>query len=137
MAAISQTPASVVLVSGTPATGTYGATVTAGMPIYRDAADSNQLKPCRANAAGTANCDGIALNNGADGQPGHYLPTGSVINLGATLVVGQTYSVSDAVAGEIVPNSDLGTTDFVTNLGVALTAANLMLSIVNSATAKP
>jgi hypothetical protein len=136
MAALSQTAANVLKTAGTSqSVGVSGGTITAGMPIYIDAADSNAIKACRANAAGTANCDGIALTGSSAGQPLVYCTIGN-INLGATLAVGQTYCVSDAVAGEIVPHGDLASADYVTILGVASTTSNLILDILNSATAK-
>lgn len=136
MAALSITAASVLKTSGTSQTlAVSGGTITAGMPVYIDVADSNKLKACRANASGTANCDGIALTGSSAGQPITYCTTGN-IDLGATLTVGETYCVSDAVAGQIVPHSDLGSADYVTILGVASTASNLILDILNSATAK-
>jgi len=137
MAAISQTPGSVLKgASASTNAGTAGGTLTAGMPIYIDTADSNKIKACKADAAGTANCDGIVLNGASTGQPCDYQSVGD-INLGATLVVGQVHCVSAAAAGAIVPYSDLTTAGYVTVLGVATTAGNLKLSIINSATAKP
>ena len=138
MAELSQNPVN-VLASATAAQltrGTAGETITAGMPVYRDVADSNKLKKCKADAAGTVNCDGIALNGASDDQPLTYLRTGFNINLGATLAVGQTYCVSDLTAGKIVPIPDLGSADYVTLLGVALSTSILKLQILNSATAK-
>lgn len=137
MAALSQTPANVA--SGTGArqsTVTGGATVAAGMPVYKDVADSNQYKPCKADAVATASCNGIALNSGADNQP-LVIQAAGRINLGATLVVGMVYCVSDAVLGEIVPYTDLGSGDYVTILGVAVSTSELELNIINSAVAKP
>jgi len=137
MAALSQTAANVIPATGaSKKTVVAGGTVTAGMPVYKDTADSDEYKACRANAAGTANCDGIALNGASDGQPLEIQTTGG-INLGATLTVGETYCVSDAVAGQIVPIGDLGSTDYVTVLGIATTASNLKMAINNSGVQKP
>lgn len=136
MAALSQTAANVAAGSGSVRqAGTFGGTITAGMPIYRDAGDSNKLKAARANATGTASVVGISLNGGANGQPGNYQSSGQ-INLGATLAVGETYCVSDAVAGQIVPIGDLGSGDYVTILGVAISTSLLQLDIHNSGVAK-
>ncbi len=136
MAALSQTAANVVAGTGSVRqAGTFGGTITAGMPLYRDAGDANKLKAARANAAATAVCVGIALNGGANGQPGDYQSSGQV-NLGATLAVGETYCVSDAVAGQIVPIGDLGSGDYVTILGVAISTSLLQLDIHVSGVAK-
>lgn len=134
MAALSQTAANVIG-TGTRKSGTSGGTVTAGMPLYRDTADENKLKAARANALTTAACIGVALNSASAGQPLSYQETGG-INLGATLAVGETYCVSDATAGQIVPVADLGTGDYVTILGVATTTSNLALGIITSGVAK-
>lgn len=136
MTAIAQTAGNVVASAGaSKLTGTAGATITAGMPVYKDAADGNKYKPCRANVLATANCDGIALTNSSNGQPFSYARSGD-INVGATLVVGVLYSVSGAVAGQIVPEADLVSGNYETILGVATTTSNLALDIHNSATVK-
>lgn len=136
MSALSQTAGNVLKSSGTSKNGTSGGTLTAGMPVYRDVSDSNKLKACRANVSGTANCDGILLCGGSSGQPITYVESPGVVNLGATLAVGETYCVSDAAAGAIVPIGDLGSADYVTILGVATSTSLLKLDIINSATAK-
>jgi hypothetical protein len=136
MAALSQTAASVV--SGTSPkkqTGIAGGTITAGMPVYKDTAASNVLKAARANAAATAVVAGIALNSASSGQPLVY-QIGGKINLGATMVVGETYCLSDAVAGQIVPLSDLGSGDYTGIIGTADSASILTLAIHNSGVAK-
>lgn len=133
MAELSQTAANVIG-TGTQKRGISGASITAGMPVYVDADDDNKLKICQADAAGTANCDGIALNTASAGQPIAYQTRGP-IDLGATVAVGTPYVVSDATAGKIRPHADLGTGDYVTILGVATAANSLALDIQNSATA--
>lgn len=130
MAALVQTAANVL--EGTTgvrkSTGTAGGTVTAGMPVYKDLTDSNKLKAARANAVATAVVAGIALNGASAGQPLVYQTAGE-INLGATLVVGESYYLSDAVAGQIVPVADLGVGDFPTFLGTAESTSILNLDI--------
>ena len=137
MAALTQTAANVLAVAGATKTAvTAGGTITAGMPVYKDAADSNKYKACRANAAGTAACLGIALTGSSNGQP-LVIQTAGGINLGGTHIVGETYCVSDAVAGQIVPIADIGTTDYPVILGIADTASNMELNIINPGVAKP
>jgi hypothetical protein len=137
MAALVQTAASVVPETAglRKITVTAGGTITAGMPVYKDAADSNKYKAARANAAGTSVVAGIALNGAANNQP-LVVQTAGEINLGATLVVGETYCLSDAVAGQIVPIGDLGAADYPVILGIARTTALLPLSITVSTVAK-
>lgn len=136
MSAISQTAASVI--PGSDAvrlTVTSGGTITAGMPVYKDASDSNKYKAARANALGTSVVAGIALNGASNGQPMTIQNSGD-INLGATLIVGETYCLSDAVAGQIVPIGDLGSADYPVILGQAETASNLILDIQSAYVAK-
>ena len=128
MADLSQTAANVLKSSGSIQNGTAGATITAGMPIYLDADDSNHAKPAEAgDTAAKAAAVAIALNGASDGQPVSYLAAGS-INLGATLTVGTVYVVSQT-AGKICPNADLVSGDMVTVLGIATTTALLSLDI--------
>lgn len=129
MADVSITPANVVLSSGSAKTGTAGGTITAGMSLYQDAADSDHLKGCdTSGAAALASCVGIALNSASDGQPLSYAPTGSTLNIGGTVVLGTIYCCSET-AGGIQPSTDVGSGEFVTVLGVATTAALLQLKI--------
>lgn len=117
-------------------TVTAGATITAGTPVYKDTADNDEYKASDADAAGTADSDGIALTGSSDGQPLVIQKSGGSINLGATLVVGQVYVVS-TTAGGIAPYADLLSGDYVTILGVATSTSLLKLTIINSETAKP
>jgi len=130
MAALSQTAASVVPGSGTVRKETVvaGGTITAGMPVYKDLTDSNKYKAARANAAATAVVAGIALTGSSNGQP-LVIQTAGNINLGATLAVGESYYLSDAVAGQIIPVADLGVGDYPTPLGVATSTSILALDI--------
>lgn len=102
--------------------GTAGAAITAGDPLYADAADGFKLKPCIATSAAAAKCVGIALCDCADEQQVVYLTQGQ-ITIGATVVVGQTYVVSAAAPGGIAPLADLVSTNFPTILGIAITNA--------------
>lgn len=136
MSALSQTAANVLQASGSDRTVISGGTCTAGMPVYRDAADDNKYKPSRANALGTSPCDGIALNNASAGQPLTIATGDGDLNLGATMVVGMIYCVSDAVAGQIVPVTDLGSADFSVVIGVAETASNLKYGQLTAGVAK-
>ena len=137
MTALNQTAANVV-VYGSPAVahGTAGGTITAGMPVYRDTGDSNKLKACRANAATTAVCYGVALNSASNGQPLAVLRAAdSVINLGATVAAGIVYCVSDAVAGQIVPSGDLGSGDYTSVIGIGINTTHVQMNINNSGVA--
>lgn len=143
MAAITVTAANVqkaIAQLGLPGSSTehgrYGATVTAGQVVYRDATDSYDMKLAIATSAAAANAYGIALNGGADGQPSEVLRSG-LYNPGGTVVVGQLYCVSAAAAGAIVPYGDLATTEYVSFIGIGITAALIYVNFTISGIAKP
>lgn len=106
---------------------TYGGTITAGMAVYKDSATST-YKACDTSTAAKALAEGIALNGGASGQPGLILTSGQ-ITIGGTVAVGTVYTVSDN-AGGIAPDADRGAGDFVTVLGVGVSATVIAVNIV-------
>jgi hypothetical protein len=137
MADITVTAANVVQGDGADVeNGIFGATVTAGQVVYKDAADQ-RFKLCDANS-GTAAARvpyGIALNGGATGQPAAIQKAGN-INPGGTVVVGQTY-VASANAGGIAPVSDLATGHYVSHLGIGITSSLISMGIKVSGVAVP
>ena len=121
--------------SASIATGTLGATSTAGQVVYLDAStDKRRLADADASQA-SANAVGILLGGGSDNQPVHYIVVGDV-DVGATLTVGEIYVVS-GTAGGIAPEADLASSDWVTVLGVATAADNLKVSILASGAQVP
>jgi len=131
MADISQTPANVAIGASTTRTLVVqvGEAVAQGQPLYRDATNSKYYR-CDANdGAAKARVAAIALTAAAlDGYalvslPGNE-PGKSLVNLGATLTVGEIYVVS-ANVGAIAPEADLATGHYVTVIGVATTASLL------------
>ena len=117
--------------------GVAGAAITAGQPLYKDSTDGNALKPADADAAASARCVGIAVAGAADGQPVRYQRTGDVtLGAGAAMTVGTVYVVS-ATAGGIAPLADLASGDYVSILGVAISASVLRLNLLNSEVAVP
>lgn len=103
----------------------YGATIAQGKSVYLDSADS-KWKLADADALATALAGGIAMTPGVDGDYG-FIATLGPVNIGGTLVVGETYCVS-VTPGGVCPLSDLGVGDFVRILGQATTAALLDLN---------
>lgn len=135
MADVSVTAANVAAGAGsTSVYGVAGATITAGQAVYLDSTTST-YKLSDANAAGTATCDGIALNGAASGQPLKVLTEG-LITIGGTVVVGTIYVVSET-AGGICPTTDLASGEYVSVIGVATTAAILNVRRINSGVAVP
>lgn len=108
--------------------GTYGATVTAGQTVYADPADAGRYKPADADFATAAvrATAGIALNSGSAGQPAD-IQEGGRITIGATVVIGTIYVQSDTPGG-IMPAADLETGDYVTVLGIGVSASQIDLN---------
>jgi hypothetical protein len=134
VADLTVTPANVV--SGASAqflTGTAGASVTAGQPVYLDTG-TNTYKPADANAsAATAVVAGVALHGATTGQP-LKIQTAGVLAFGAILTVGVIYVLSSN-AGGIAPAADLAAGWYTSILGVATTTGNLTLGLNNSGVA--
>lgn len=127
-----------VIKTGSGQQGTAGEAITAGQALYSDAATSGVLRPADATTADKAALVGIALNNAATGQPVSHSGLTGTIDVGAVLVVGEVYVVSATPGGgNIAPISDLGSTEFVTVIGVATAADALQLSAIRSGVAKP
>lgn len=106
----------------------YGATISAGQPLYLDSAD-NEHKLCDNNAsAATATIKGIAMTPGVDGGYGLMAVSGSIILVGTTAAVGETY-YAGATAGEIVPDADVATGNYISRIGTAESATQIKLAI--------
>lgn len=136
MANITQTAANVA--AGSSATRVQlvqaGEAITQGMPVYL-ASDGKYYQTDANDTAVKAQSKGIAVSPAS--TDGYFLmAVDGLINLGATLAVGQVYCVS-ATKGAIAPYGDLTTNDFVTILGIATTTALMDINIVISGVQKP
>ena len=134
MADISVTAASVAPGANCQtASGTAGATITAGQVLYVDTADSNKLKLADADLSSLgATIAGISLHGASSGQPITYATAGAV-TFNAVLTASKAYILS-ATAGGIAPIADHTTGWRMSVLGVALTTTSLRLLIYNSDT---
>lgn len=131
MAELSVTAANVIPVTGyTFETGIAGETITAGMPVYLKAADSRLWKAGHNGTSAIAAVVGISLHAALAGQPLRYQTSGS-LGFGAILTVGVTYILGNTL-GSIAVDSDAGTTDYKTILGVASATSNMLLKIFAS-----
>jgi len=108
-------------------TGTAGETITAGQPVYLDAATARYKRTLHTGST-TAVAVGIALHGAANGQP-LTIQTGGALTLSAVMTAGEIYAVS-ANAGGICPCGDLGAGDYTTVLGVAASTSSLVMGIV-------
>jgi hypothetical protein len=136
MANITQTAANVA--AGSSATRVQlvqaGETITQGMPVYL-ASDGKYYQTDANDTAVKAQAKGIGVSPAS--TDGYFLmAVDGLINLGATLAVGQIYCVS-ATKGAIAPYGDLTTNDFVTILGIATTTTLMDINIVISGVQKP
>jgi hypothetical protein len=126
MADLSITAASVVLVSGGSATLTAGATLTPGMSVYTDA--SGKAQKSLNDTAAHAKASGIVLNSATNGQPVTIATAGAQVTIGATVVAGAPYCVSSNAAG-IAPEADFMAGQFVTQIGRAVNATDIVLEL--------
>jgi hypothetical protein len=121
MADLSITPASVLAGSNArKRSGISGATLTAGVVAYKDAADQKwKLADSDSATAAIRGSTGLAfvLNGASDGQPVDLMEFGD-ITLGAVLTAGLEYYLADA-PGLICPRADLATGDYYVLLGIA------------------
>lgn len=132
MADLTITAASVLLTSGTKATGTAGESITAGQAVYLKASDSKLWKAQADGTAAEAIAVGIALHAAGAGQPLSYAEPGAVINIGATTSKATVYVVS-ATAGGVAPIADLTSTQYLSHLGYATaTDGSFVVKITNT-----
>lgn len=109
----------------TPERVDYGATISAGQPLYKDTADGLYKLAANTSAA-LASVRAIAVTPGVSGGQGFVVRGGSVILVGTTAAKGTTYYVG--AAGEWVPEGDLSTGKFVTRLGTASSTTQIKLA---------
>lgn len=109
--------------------GTAGETITAGQAGYKAAATGKWMKSDADSATVEArSVQGIFLNGAAANQPVEVQTSGD-ITLGATLTPNTPYYLSGAAAGGICPLADVGTGEYLVQLGIARTVAVLQLAI--------
>lgn len=114
-------------------TGTFGAAVTAGQVVYKLSTD-NKFYPAECDTLAKIDAFGIALVGGSAGQPAVIQKRGS-ITIGGTVVVGTIYCLS-ATLGGICPNADLASTNYVTVIGVGISATVIQLALNTTGIAK-
>ena len=129
MADISITPANVV--AGDDAVvvhGIAGATITAGQAVYLASASNKwMLADADSATAEARRAGGIALNGASLNQPIAVQKQGD-ITIGATVVAGTAYYLSDEPGG-ICAVGDLASGDYVCLIGIAKSASVLAIGI--------
>ena len=137
MADLSQTRANVKLGNENRKTRLvqFGESVLQGQPIYADATSNKFLQTDANVSAAVAKAEGIVLTPASTDGWGIVVTEG-LIDIGATLVVGESYYVSRN-KGAIMPVGDLQSGDYPTFLGIAVTTSLLDLQIRAGGVAKP
>ena len=138
MAAVTVTAAEVLpitSVSYVTTDGIAGATITAGNALYLDSTTSTWKLAQADGTSAEGTCTGIAACGGGSGQPIKIYTSGA-IDPGFTVTVGTTY-VLGAAAGSIYPIADLLSSDFVSILGIGISASRLDLIFKNSGVEVP
>ena len=129
MADITVTAASVQIggAGATKSEVTAGEAITQGQSVYLKASDNKWWK-ADSNALETAGSGGVgvALTKAGAADDKFLVQTKGSMNLGATLVPGMAYFVSNT-AGGIIPAGDLSSTEYTTYLGSATSASLINL----------
>lgn len=123
------TPANVVAGSGAVIVqGVSGGTITAGQAVYLSSTTGKWLHADADSAtAEQRRVVGIALNGASASQPIDVQTAGD-ITIGATLVAGTAYYLSDEPGG-ICPLADLATGDYICLIGHAKSTSVLSIGV--------
>ena len=112
----------------------WGETVAAGASVYKSATDGKMYN-AECDVLAHVSVYGVALTGGAVNQVGQVQRTGN-ITIGATVGVGTIYVLS-AAAGKICPSADLASTNYVSIIGVGVSATDIQLAVLNTGVQKP
>lgn len=104
----------------------YGGTVTHAQPVYKHT-DNKHYAADNDDTAVKAVVVGVALTPGVADDWGDIVTEGPMV-VGGTLIAGTEYYLSSNVGG-ICPRSDLGTSDYITRIGVATSTTVLNVKI--------
>ena len=132
MADLTITAANVIAAPGARRkNGTAGATITAGQPVHLSPTTGRYiLSDADAEGIGDVTEFAVALHGASDGQPLQVILSGD-LTLGAVMVAGTTYCISDTPGG-IAPRADLAAGDDVIVLGVARSTSVLKMKPIIS-----
>lgn len=113
-------------------TYTAGGTLTQGMALYFDTS-TRTVKAADADAEASAECIGFAGHAAASGQPvAVQSKAGSRITVNSSLTKGVPYFLGISTPGSICLYSDISTGDYVSFVGIAISATVLEIGILNS-----
>jgi len=130
MAALSVTTTSIIKPSaGQSETVTAGEAITIGQAVYRDSSDG-LYKLTDADVESAAVIRGIALTQAAaSGQPLVICTAGDLPMKSSGITVGAAYYVH-TTPGAIGPIGDLGSGDYVSLVGISISATSLRLNFL-------
>jgi hypothetical protein len=112
----------------TAVTGVAGETITAGKAVYLSSSTKKwMLADSNSATAEARQAKGIALNGASLNQPIDVHKSGD-ITIGATVVAGTAYYLSDTPGG-ICPLADVGTGEYVCLLGLAKSTSVIAIDI--------
>lgn len=115
--------------------GQAGEAIIAGKAVYKSSTTKKwMLADSNSATAEARKAVGIALNGASLNQP-LVVCTGGPVTIGATLVPGDPYYLSETPGG-IQPAADLGTGENVCQLGLAVSASVLNVAIQNPGVTK-
>ena len=134
MAALTFTAASVLLVGGQRDTLIAGGTIARGNLVRRNT--SNQIVVASNDSATNADAYGIALNDAASGQPVEVaLLTGGGYIDGVASNCAAGKALFNGTSGAINPVDDVAGGEFVTLVGVGVTAARFNIGKISGGVA--
>src|SRR5215216_2529991 len=107
--------------------GIAGEAIAAGKAVYKATAGTYMLADSNSATVAARTARGVALNGAAVGQTVAIQKSGDMI-IGATLVNGATYFLSDTPGG-ICPDTDVGAGENVCQIGIAKSTTLLGVSI--------
>lgn len=130
MADIAITAANVVA-SGTGqgrVSGTAGEAIAAGKNMYLDPVSKKwMLADSNSATAAARHAGAVAANSAAANQPINGFSSGAVV-IGGTLVANTPYFLSDTPGG-LCPIADVGTGEYLCQIGIAISTTVLQIEI--------
>lgn len=110
-----------------------GEAIEAGMSFYLKSSDGKAYKAVSSSAA-AADATGIAICPCPAADDYFIAVVSGGVDLGVALTVGESYFVSGA-SGKVQPSADVGSGEYVTELGKAVTSSRLKLNVIASGVA--
>ena len=108
--------------------GTGGAAMTVGQPVYFDGSKWQLADASAAASAGTQGNVGIVASAcAADGQPVKVCTYDPLWTPGFTTAIGTQIAISDT-AGNLIPDSDLSSGEYVTIMGFPISTSQAILN---------